>query len=261
MIRKPNAHTQHGAPIRKKSIRICKRIFDLTLVIPISLFLLPFFLALLTGFAISTVVFPKDRGPIFHRNFRKTRGRLFIIYKFRVSRLSSLREIKLSPEMIKEIETHLKPEERSAFHAHPDYHVEDGGNVKTRFGAFLKKFYLDELPQLINILKGDMTFVGPRPFSLSDSRNLPDRDGKITLFGERFYYSFKDELLSGLTGYYQLNKDASARKAYRRFVLEGARLDRKYYNEIKEISCFGGIWLDLSILIRTIPVMLRGDGV
>jgi len=62
-----------------------------------------------------------------------------------------------------------------------------------------------------------MTFVGLRPFSLSSSRNLNDREGKITLSGKRLDYSFKDALLSGLAGYYQLNKNVSAKEDYQRF--------------------------------------------
>lgn len=248
------------API-KKSVQIGKRILDLILIVPTLLILSPLLMLLSVGYAVSMIIFPDDRGPIFHRNFRKTEGRLFTIYKFRISRSNYLESLKLPPKTIRKIESLLSDEEIITFRAHPEHHVEDGGMDKTHFGRFLKQFYLDESPQLINILKGDMTFVGPRPFSLSDSRNLPDENGRIRFAEKQLDYAFKRELKSGLTGYYQLNKDYRARENYSRFVLEGVELDRKYYRELTETSFLRAIWLDLSILIRTIPVILRGEGI
>ena len=239
----------------------CKRVLDLSLVIPILIFLSPALLCLCAGYAVSMIFFPEDRGPIFHRNFRKTRGRLFLIYKFRISRISHLRKQRLSQNTIHRILSSLTPEEKIRFEKQTEFHVEDGGTVKTRFGAFIKKFYLDELPQLMNILKGDMTFVGPRPFSLSDIRNLQDAEGKVTIKGQGVDYTFKDELMSGLTGYYQLNKDSRALDDYMHFVLEGVELDRQYYDKIKQISCFRLLLLDISIIIRSIAVVIRAEGI
>ena len=260
MDHKPNVKPSIVAPI-KNSVQLSKRILDLILIIPIIVVLSPIFFLLSLGYAISTIIFPDDRGPIFHRNFRKTKGRLFIVYKFRISRSKYLKTLTLPPETIRKIESLLNDEEIISLRTHPEYHVEDGGMVKTHFGSFLKQFYLDELPQLINILKGDMTFVGPRPFSLGDPRNLPDKAGRIHFADRQLDYSFKRELKSGLTGYYQLNKDSRAREDYSRFVLEGVKLDRRYYNEQTQTSCLGAVWLDLSILVRTIPVILRGEGI
>jgi len=231
------------------------------MVIPVLVFLSPALLILCAGYVVSMIFFPEDRGPILHRNFRKTRGRLFLIYKFRVSRISHLRKQRLPQDTIHRILSGLAPEEKIRFEKHPEFHVEDGGTVKTRFGAFIKKFYLDELPQLMNILKGDMTFVGPRPFSLSDIRNLPDAEGKVTIKGKGVDYTFKDELMSGLTGYYQLNKDYRALDDYMQFVLEGAELDRRYYDKVKQISCFKLLLLDISIIVRSIAVVVRAEGI
>ena len=234
---------------------------DLSLVIPILILLSPVFLCLCAGYAASMIFFPEDRGSIFHRNFRKTRGRLFLIYKFRISRITHLRKQRLSRETIARIQSALTPEEKIRFEKHPEFHVEDSGAVKTRFGAFIKKIYLDELPQFINILLGDMTFVGPRPFSLSDIRNLPDAEGKVTIKGQRVDYTFKDELWSGLTGYYQLNKDARALDDYMQFVLEGVELDRRYYEKTKQVSCFRLLLLDISIIVRSMAVVVRAEGI
>jgi lipopolysaccharide/colanic/teichoic acid biosynthesis glycosyltransferase len=240
---------------------LCKRVLDLILVIPILIFLSPVLICLCAGYAVSIIFFPEDRGPIFHRNFRKTRGRLFLIYKFRISRISHLRKQRLPQDTIHRILSGLTLEEKIRFEKHPEFHVEDGGTVKTRFGAFIKKFYLDEVPQLMNIIKGDMTFVGPRPFSLSDIRNLPDAEGKVTIKGQGVDYTFKNELMSGLTGYYQLNKDYRALDDYMQFVLEGVELDRQYYDKIKQISCFRLLLLDISIIVRSIAVVVRAEGI
>jgi len=240
---------------------LCKRVLDLILVIPILIFLSPVLICLCAGYAVCIIFFPEDRGPIFHRNFRKTSGRLFLIYKFRISRISHLRKQRLPQDTIHRILSGLTPEEKIRFEKHPEFHVEDGGTVKTRFGAFIKKFYLDEVPQLMNIIKGDMTFVGPRPFSLSDIRNLPDAEGKVTIKGQGVDYTFKNELMSGLTGYYQLNKDYRALDDYMQFVLEGVELDRQYYDKIKQISCFRLLLLDISIIVRSIAVVVRAEGI
>ena len=245
----------------KPSIYRCKRVLDLGLVIPVLILLSPLFLCLYLAHLIFLALYPEDRGPFFHRNFRKTRGRMFTIYKFRVSRISYLEKQMLPKETADVVRSRLTTEEKNLFDKHPEYHVEDGGMEKTRLGQFFKKYYLDELPQLLNILKGDMSFVGPRPFSLSDIRNLPDSSGNITIKDKPMDYSFKNHLISGLTGYYQLNKDYRALQDYMRFVEEGVELDRQYYDKIQSISCLGVIRLDLSVLIRSIPVIIRGEGI
>ncbi len=251
----------HESGAIKNSVKRCKRALDLCLVIPLLILLSPLLLCLYIAHLIIGVWHPEDRGPFFHRNFRKTRGRMFSIYKFRVSRTAYLDRQKLTPETLGIIRSHLRPEERRIFDEHPEFHVEDGGMKKTRFGKFIKKYYLDELPQLLNIVKGDMSFVGPRPFSLGDIRNLPDRSGHITINNQKIDYSFRDQLTSGLAGYYQLNKDYRALQDYMHFVEEGVELDRRYYEKIRSLSCLGVVWTDLSVLIRSIPVILRGEGI
>ncbi len=246
----------------KTSVFRCKRILDLVITLPIFFVLIPLFLLLYIAYALSMIFNPEDRGPVFHRVFRKTKGRLFVIYKFRVSRVAFLRQKNFTPEIIKKIEDLLANEEELAwFRNNPQYWVEDTAGEKTRFGAFLKKFYLDELPQIFNIVKGDMSLVGPRPFALTDTRNIFDEKGQVELAGQRFYYKFKDNLPSGLTGYYQLNKDYRALEDYERFMVEGVALDKKYYEKLKNLNCLQVILLDLSIIVRTFLVVFRGEGI
>jgi lipopolysaccharide/colanic/teichoic acid biosynthesis glycosyltransferase len=254
-------NTMTNSPQIKTSNQISKRILDLCIIFPIFIVVLPLFLFLCLTYALTMIFQPKDRGPIIHKVFRKTKGRLFVIYKFRISRISFLNTKTLAPEMVEKIERLLSPEEKKWFRQNPQYWIEDFGEEKTLLGGLLKKFYLDELPQIFNILMGDMTFVGPRPFGISDERNLYNDDGILEFAGEKLDYKFKDELKSGLTGYYQLNKDNRALEDYNRFILEGINLDRKYYNQLTRLSWLTVILLDLSIIFRTFAVIRRGEGI
>jgi lipopolysaccharide/colanic/teichoic acid biosynthesis glycosyltransferase len=105
----------------------------------------------------------------------------------------------------------------------------------TRVGSILRKLSIDELPQLINVLKGDMSLVGPRPpllsevdlYDWSDRRRLSIRPGITCLW----QISGRNEL------------------TFEEWMI----LDRKYIDN-------WSIWLDLKILLMTIPVVLFGKG-
>jgi undecaprenyl-phosphate galactose phosphotransferase len=105
----------------------------------------------------------------------------------------------------------------------------------TNFGRFLRKTSLDELPQLWNVLKGEMSLVGPRPF-------LPEQ---LHLYGPA--YNYYQGALPGLTGLWQV----SGRN--RLSFDERARLDEVYCRE-------WSLWLDLKILLVTPWAVLRQDG-
>ncbi len=111
----------------------------------------------------------------------------------------------------------------------------------TRFGAILRKYRIDELPQAINILKGEMSWIGPRPEALALSqwyqKELP-------------FYSYRHVVRPGITGWAQVNQghvtDADQ-------VLEKLHYDFFY---IKNLS----VWLDLLIVLKTVKVVLLGIG-
>ncbi len=104
-----------------------KRALDLFLAAGLSLLLLPLFVLVGTALALAS-----GRSPIYVQPRIGLRGRPFLLYKFR-----TMAPAAAGPE---------------------------GGLRVTRLGRYLRRFYVDELPQLINVLKGDMSLVGPRPF-------------------------------------------------------------------------------------------------
>lgn len=106
----------------------------------------------------------------------------------------------------------------------------------TPVGRFLRRFSLDELPQLFNVLEGTMSLVGPRPLLVSDLERLPIR-GEMRRFSVR----------PGMTGLWQVSGRSLTTEE------ERLRLDREYVNE-------WSLWLDTKILLRTIVVVLTGRG-
>jgi lipopolysaccharide/colanic/teichoic acid biosynthesis glycosyltransferase len=105
----------------------------------------------------------------------------------------------------------------------------------TRVGSFLRRTSLDELPQLINILRGDMTIVGPRPCLEWEAEMFPSE------FGERF------AVRPGLTGLWQVSGRSTVG------TLDMLRLDVDY---VRQRTLRG----DFAILARTVPSLLRGGG-
>jgi lipopolysaccharide/colanic/teichoic acid biosynthesis glycosyltransferase len=102
-------------------------------------------------------------------------------------------------------------------------------------GAVLRRFSLDEIPQLWNVLRGEMSLVGPRPLPLRDYARLEGWHRKRYL------------VLPGVTGLWQISGRSSL--GFDDLV----RLDFYYLEN-------WSIWLDISILVKTIPAVIRGTG-
>lgn len=116
----------------------------------------------------------------------------------------------------------------------PTFKMKDDPRV-TRVGKFIRKTSLDELPQLFNIIKGDMSFIGPRPPMLREVESYPD------------YPMERLSVLGGLSCYWQIMGRSSI--DFKGMI----ELDLKY---IKERS----IITDVKILFLTIPAVFKGDG-
>jgi exopolysaccharide biosynthesis polyprenyl glycosylphosphotransferase len=193
-----------------------KRIFDLvacSLALP--------FLLLLTG-AIAVAIRLDSPGPVFFLQDRVGQHkRRFRMFKFRSMVVGS-------EAMLKEIE-HLNEAEGPIFKITNDPRV-------TRVGKFLRKTSLDELPQLFNVLRGEMSLVGPRPMSVRDV-DLFDRGIQRRRFSVR----------PGITCIWQVS--GRSLLPFEKWL----ELDLEYIDN-------WSLGLDLKILLKTIPVVLKGTG-
>lgn len=183
-----------------------KRLFDVFLALVASILLL------LPIAAVALCVRLSSRGPVIYWSDRVGRyNRLFRMPKFRTMRIDT-----------PAVATHL---------------LTDPARFLTPVGSFLRRSSLDELPQLWSILRGDMSFVGPRPA-------LFNQDDLVEL---RASYGV-DQVLPGLTGWAQVNgRDELP-------ILDKVRLDVDYV----ERQSFG---MDLRIIFLTFLKVLRRDGI
>ena len=117
----------------------------------------------------------------------------------------------------------------------------DGDDRITRLGGFLRRSRIDELPQIINILKGEMSWIGPRPEALVLSN---------WYVGEIPFYRYRHVVRPGISGWAQVNQG---------HVAEVGQVHEKLQYDFFYIKYFSP-WLDLLILFRTIKTMLTGFG-
>ncbi len=193
-----------------------KRVFDVILSGLAIVVLSP----LMLGLAIAV---RSDGGPAIYSQKRVGKnGKHFRIYKFRSMCVNAD-----SPEMLAKLAA-MNEMDGPAFKIKNDPRI-------TKVGRFIRRTSLDELPQLFNIFKGDMTIVGPRPPLESEVRQYTD------------YQLQRLQVKQGLTCYWQ----CSGRNNIN--FDEWVELDLKY---IRERS----LWTDIKILFRTIPAVLSGDG-
>src|SRR4051794_14140422 len=160
-------------------------------------------------------------GPVLYRSWRVGQnGKLFVFLKFRT--------MVMNADELKDSLQHLNEREGLLFKISNDPRT-------TPFGRFLRRYSLDELPQLVNVLRGEMSLVGPRPPSLDEYENYTP-EHQIRLVAK-----------PGITGLWQISarNDPSFARAL--------SLDRSYIESWSP-------WLDLKILLKTMPVILQGDG-
>lgn len=201
--------------------RVVKRLFDLSLGALLLLLFSP--LMLIIGVLIKL----EDRGPVFFRQVRLTRfNRRFKVYKFRSN---------------KSAYNGLLPEEAFEKMGRPDLlkQFRENGNFLpkdpriTKIGRFLRATSLDELPQLFNVLRGELSLVGPRALV---PRELADQERRHTILSVK----------SGLTGLAQV----SGRNQIP--VEERRKLDAYYAQN-------WSFWLDIVILIKTLRVIINNE--
>lgn len=202
-----------------------KRMLDLALSVGLLLVLSPLMFLIAVGILLEGLIRPASRGPIFLLEPRGSEGRVFRIPKFRIIRMDVYRRISGEQKHL-----HIKPMERV-----PE-------NLTT-VGRFLKKFYFDELPQLFSILKGEMSFVGPRPWPLEPYYDELDRG------------IFRKKLIRpGLTGLVQANKGSPN-------ALDEWTLDYAYIGFMASSrSGWVKLGLDLRILFWSVKTVFEAKG-
>lgn len=187
--------------------RLRKRILDLAVCIPLAIVSLPFMLI------IALIIRLYDGGPVFYRQTRLTKDdREFTIIKFRSMKIDAEDdgEAILSPKNDPRI---------------------------TPFGRFIRATRLDELPQVINIIRGDMSLVGPRPERPEIAREYTE---------EMPEFVFRTRVKAGLTGFAQIYGK------YNTVPYDKLKLDLFY---IENYS----VWMDIKLIMMTLKTMLKKD--
>ncbi len=204
-----------GSLIPNLGYRKIKSLIDFTSAV----ILLPLVLLILIPCAIAIRL--DSAGPVFFRQERMGfRGKVFTVIKFRTM----------------------------AWHSEPSSHdardaamTQDSDARITRVGSFLRKFRFDELPQIFNILLGEMSWIGPRPEAVQLSQWYEE---------ELPFYSYRHIVLPGITGWAQVNQGHVAD-----LEAVGTKLQFDFYY-IKYFSA----WLDILITLKTVRTMLTGFG-
>jgi exopolysaccharide production protein ExoY len=216
----PRAEAQQWHPRKFNRFALAfKRAIDIAGALTFFTLFLPLYVAIAVGVRLASP------GPVLFSQKRVGRhGRQFEFYKFR-SMLVDSDEV-LSSFLDSDHEA------RSLWEA---YQKIDNDPRVNRFGRFIRKFSLDELPQFWNVLIGDMSLVGPRPC-------LPAQEG---FYGSNWpaYCAIKP----GLTGLWQVS--GRSRLTYS----ERVQMDRRYVDQ-------WSLWLDAKILVKTVKVVLSGEG-
>jgi exopolysaccharide biosynthesis polyprenyl glycosylphosphotransferase len=193
-----------------------KRVFDVVMSSTLLILLSPLLLM------ISVIIKMTDPGPVFFKQSRVGLGkRRFQMYKFRT--------------MVVDAEQQLRKLEHLNEASGPVFKLKNDPRI-TPFGRFLRKTSLDELPQLINVLTGEMSLVGPRPLPVRDYEGF-NEDWQRRRFSVR----------PGLTCLWQIAGRSSI--PFEKWM----QLDLQYIDG-------WSFWLDLQILMRTIPAVIRGLG-
>lgn len=193
--------------VTKRHYLICKRMLDIVLASAALLVLaIPMLIVCL-------IIYMDDPGSVIFSQYRVGRGgRRFKLYKLRTMRLDTPKYMSTSE-------------------------VDDPNRYITRVGRILRRLSIDELPQLINVVKGDMSIVGPRPL-ISDEHEIHALRMKFGVYRVR----------PGLTGLAQIHGRDMVTPA------EKVRWDVRYLEEF-------GFFADVKIVLLTIPKLLGGHGV
>ena len=203
-------------PAEKPVYEVCKRIFDIVMSTLALIVLSPVFLA------VAIAIKREDGGTVFFKQDRMTKGaRVFGMYKFR----------SMCPDAEEKLQELMDQNEMDG----PAFKMQHDPRI-TKVGRFIRKTSIDELPQLVNIIKGDMSIIGPRPpLAWEVEQYTP-------------YQLHRLDVKTGLSCY----RECYGRSNIRDFD-EWVESDLKY---IRERS----MWTDIKVILLTIKVVLKCEG-
>ncbi|HYE76011.1 MAG TPA: exopolysaccharide biosynthesis polyprenyl glycosylphosphotransferase, partial [Blastocatellia bacterium] len=192
--------------------QLAKRLFDLTVAGLFLIFCFPILLLV-----VAPVIWFSDKGPILFRQLRKGyRGEPFMLFKFRTMRVADKAQEAIQATRY--------------------------DSRKTKVGDMLRRTSLDEIPQLINVIKGEMSLIGPRP-------HMVEHDESFSKIVNEYNIRFVAK--PGMTGWAQVNGHRGATE-----TPEAIR--KRIEHDIWYIENWS-FWLDLKIILLTINRLIKGD--
>jgi lipopolysaccharide/colanic/teichoic acid biosynthesis glycosyltransferase len=199
-----------------------KRLLDKAVALLLLAVLAPVAAVAVAVVVLDAVLVPADRGPVLYREPRISRGRTFELLKLRTLRREAIAELRRANGYARTFEA-------------------DEANL-TRAGRLLKRWYLDELPQLVNVLRGDISLVGPRawPVVMVEHQVADGVDYRL-------------RVMAGLTGPAQVQKGAPNPDS-------AASLDLEYAERCRRAGTVRLLAGDLRLLARTVEVLAKGEG-
>ncbi len=209
------------APLPDRALKlIVDKLIALLLLLPSS----PVLILVACANWLEGLLLPANHGPLLASYFGATAGRKFMKLKFRLARTDLASDA-----------------ERRSGDFIPAYHSQKKRANLTYTGRFIKRFYLDELPQLFNVLRGDMSIVGPRPLAWPDYEADLAR-GNVTR-----------KILKG-----GIFSQTHVRKGTEEWASRD--LEYGYVEQYMQAPALKLLWLDITIVARGLKMMLEGKG-
>lgn len=218
-----SAPREHWPQLDPLEVDLLKETFDRALALLGLLAASPLFGATTLAIWVGGMLWAEDRGPTFHRETRISAGQPFSLLKFRTMRVSAIQIAQKQGLTVK--------------------YLERANRGHTRVGFHIRRWYLDELPQLIAILQGKMSFVGPRPPAPFEyHREIAEGNLRKSL------------TRAGLAGLQQ------AHKGQTRTFEQEIMLDYEYIARAGTLRPWRRLLYDVGLLFRTMRVLLEGKG-
>jgi lipopolysaccharide/colanic/teichoic acid biosynthesis glycosyltransferase len=214
-----------NAESKPHPIHRAKRTFDVVFGLLLTIVLVPIFILFFLLIFIEHVVRLRPRDPLLYSEIRFSAGKPFSLYKFNIFKHNIVESMRARGEYIQTKD------------------LERNGSLLI-VGFLLKQIYLDELPQLINVLRGDMSIVGPRPVNSVTRQALLDKG-----------VTAKEMAQAGMTGLYQASHK----------IARGGRsqeeLDYEYAEYLQTHTWYEILRYDICIILKTIKVILLAKGI